>query len=133
MSTLKVDNISNVAASASSTTSNLLLGRITHSACVDATGTVGFRKSMGFSSVTDHGVGRFELTFTNACSHINYSYAGNSMKGDQNNDGNQHLQLGGCNTTIQKFTTGFRAQCKVATNNANNDPEHFEVIVCQTD
>ena len=132
-SKIKVDTIENRAGSASSTTANLLLGRITASACVDATGTVGFRKSFNFSSLTDHGVGNFELTFTNACSHINYSYAGNSMKGDQNNDGNQLLQLGGCNTTIQKFTSGFRARCKVATNNAFNDPEHFEVIVCQTD
>ena len=133
MSTLKVDTISNVAASASSTVSNLLSGRITHSACVDATGTAGFRKSMGFSSVTDHGVGIFQLHFSTAVSDINYSYAGNAMKGDTNNDGNMLLQLGGNNTNIQKTTSSFHARCKVATNNAFNDPEHFEVIVCQTD
>jgi|TARA_Y100000052_G_C2945949_1_gene83827 hypothetical protein len=133
MSTLKVDNIENRTGSSSSTTPDLISGRITASACVDATGTVGFRKSFNFSSVVDHGVGNFELNFTTACSHINYSYSGNSMKGDTNNDGNMHLQLGGGNTQIQKFTTGFRARCKVASNNASNDPEHFEVIVCQTD
>ena len=133
MSTLKVDTISNVAGSSSSTTANLMSGRITASACVDGTGTVGFRKSFNFSSVVDNGVGQYTLNFTIACSHINYAYSGNSMKGDSNNDGNAHLQLGGCNTTIQKFTTGFRARAKVATNNDYKDPEHFEVIVCQTD
>lgn len=133
MSKIKVDTIENVAGSVSSTTSTLVTGRLTATACVDATGTVNFRKSVGFSSLTDHGVGDFELHFTTAAASINYAYAGNAMKGDQNNDGNMHLQMGGCNTAIQKFTGSFRARCKVATNNENKDPEHFEVLVCQTD
>ena len=133
MSKIKVDTIENVAGSVSSTTTTLVTGRITASACVDATGTVNFRKSFNFSSLTDHGVGNFELHFTTAAASINYAYAGNSMKGNTNNDGNMILQLGGGNTQIQKATGSFRARCKVASNNASNDPEHFEVIVCQTD
>ena len=133
MSTLKVQTIQDVSGANSSAVSTLITGRITASACVDATGTANIRKSVGFSSVTDHAVGIFELHFSTAASDINYSYAGNAMKGDTNNDGNMLLQLGGNNTNIQKATVSFHERCKVATNNAFNDPEHFEVIVCQTD
>ena len=34
----------------------------------------------------------------------NYCMFGNTIKGDQNDDGNANLQMGGCDTSIQIYT-----------------------------
>ena len=57
-----------------------------------------------------------------------YAVSGNTLKGDTNNDGNQHVQFGGCNASSDIGTGSIEARCKVASNNGSNDPNVIHAI-----
>ena len=95
----------------------------------DGTATVGKLSTFNFSSITDLGVGYYRLSFENNMPDTNYAIAGNAIKGDQNDDGNQILQAGGNNVNPQLNVGSFNVRTKVASNNNNIDCDKFHVIV----
>tara|TARA_Y100001972_G_scaffold91515_1_gene112049 strand:+ start:226 stop:621 length:396 start_codon:yes stop_codon:yes gene_type:complete len=129
MSTLKVDTIQNTSGGSSSTPEQIEQGRAKAWGTFDGTATVGKLSTFNFSSITDLGVGYYTLTFENNMPDTNYAIAGNAIKGDSNDDGNQILQAGGNNNNPQLNVNSFNVRTKVASNNSSNDCDKFHVIV----
>ncbi len=85
----------------------------------NGTGTVAIRASGNVTSITDNGTGDYTVNFTNAMPDANYSSVGACAKNDNNNDGNQTVQVGGFSGSLQTasacrirtvYITGFSAQ-----------------------
>ena len=129
MSTLKVETIQNTSGGSSSTPEQIEQGRAKAWGTFDGTATVGKLSTFNFSSITDLGVGYYTLTFENNMPDTNYAIAGNAIKGDSNDDGNQILQAGGNNNNPQLNVNSFNVRTKVASNNSSNDCDKFHVIV----
>ena len=72
MSTIKADNISNVAGTASTSMLNAINGSAKAWVNFNGTGTVAIRASYNVSSVTDGGVGICTVNFTIAMADANY-------------------------------------------------------------
>ena len=72
----------------------------------NGTGTVAIRASFNVSSITDNGVGNYNINFTNNMPDANYSYAGGS-KYDVNDS--HLLSVGEYYTGVTKSVSTFRA------------------------
>ena len=97
---------------------------ITHWVTWNGEGTVAIRAHGNVTSITDYGTGYYGINFNQSMPDTNYCMFGNSMKGDSNNDGNQNLQMGGNNTSIEIYTGSCRCRTKVCSNNDSNDPKY---------
>ena len=131
MSTLKVNNLQDINAGNNSTPAEIASGRLKAWGTFDGTANVGILASFNFSSITDLGQGYYTLSFTNNMSDTNYAVAGNAIKGDANDDGNQILQAGGSNTSQQLNVNNFNVRTKVASNNDSLDCDKFHVMVAR--
>tara|TARA_Y100000114_G_C11741068_1_gene318985 strand:+ start:825 stop:1181 length:357 start_codon:yes stop_codon:yes gene_type:complete len=96
---------------------------ITHWVQFRGSGTVAILADGNVSSVSDDGTGNYTVNFSTNMPDTNYCFFGNTLKGDTNNDGNQHLQMGGNNTNPDVAVGSIGLRAKVATNNADNDPD----------
>jgi hypothetical protein len=77
MSTLRVSTIQDTAGSNSSTPAAIANGIAKAWVNFNGTGTVAIRAQYNVSSITDNGVGQYQINFTNALSDANYVMAGN--------------------------------------------------------
>ena len=84
MSTLKVNTIQNTSGGSSSTPEQIEQGRAKAWCNMNCQGTPSFRDSFNFSSITDHGTGDFELSFTTAMSNANYAVTGSNVGATSN-------------------------------------------------
>ena len=100
---------------------------ITHWAKVRGNSTVTLFASGNVSSATDLGTGHYRINFSTAMPDTNYCCMGNTLKGDTNNDGNQNIQIGGCNAADSINTGSIECRTKVSSNNGSNDPVAFWV------
>ena len=102
---------------------------ITHWINFRGSSTVTIFDSGNMTSVDDLGTGHYRINFSVSMPDTSYCCAGNPLKGDTNNDGNQHVQLGGCNASSDIGTGSIEARCSVMSNNGANDPN---VIMAMT-
>jgi hypothetical protein len=72
MSTLRVSTIQDTAGSNSSTPAAIANGIAKAWVNFNGTGTVAIRAQYNVSSITDNGVGQYQINFTNALSDTNY-------------------------------------------------------------
>jgi hypothetical protein len=79
MSTIKTDNITNVAGTKTVPTDTVVAGSAKAWVNFNGIGTVAINDSFNVSSITDINVGRFNVNFTNALSNTNYSFAGSGI------------------------------------------------------
>ena len=73
MSTIRVDTVSNTAASQSTGISNVINGSAKAWVNFNGTGTVAIRASHNVSSITDNGTGIYTVNFASALADANYS------------------------------------------------------------
>ena len=97
---------------------------ITHWVTWRGESSVLVRDSGNISSITDYGTGYYGINFSQSMPGTNYCMFGNTIKGDQNDDGNAHLQMGGCDTSIQIYTGSVRCRTKVCSNNDSQDTQY---------
>tara|TARA_Y100000401_G_scaffold57312_1_gene45344 strand:+ start:615 stop:974 length:360 start_codon:yes stop_codon:yes gene_type:complete len=100
---------------------------ITHWVTFRGESSVLVRASGNVSSITDRGTGYYSVNFSTNMPDINYCIFGNTIKGDQNDDGNAGLQAGGCDTSIQIYTSNCRVRTKVMSNNDSQDTQYAHV------
>jgi len=130
MSTLKVNTIQNTSGGSSSTPEEIETGRLKAWGSFKGSGTVSIHASYNFSSITDISSGRYRLNFSTSMSDTNYAITANTMKGDNNNDGNAKIQCGGCDGTPAVNTGSFEART-LASHVDHNDPDKFWVMVAR--
>ena len=100
---------------------------ITHWVTFRGESSVFVRASGNVSSITDRGTGYYGVNFSTSMPDINYCIFGNTVKGDQNNDGNAMLQAGGCDTSIEIYTGSCNVRVKVMSNNDSQDAQYSHV------
>jgi len=103
MSTVKTDNLLNVAGTKTATTDDLIDGRCTAWVTFNGT-TPTITGSMNVLSVTDLGVGSFRINFTNPMANTSYVAVcqAEEVTGGGATAMSTHM------TTIDKFTTSIR-------------------------
>tara|TARA_R100000149_G_C5836633_1_gene110181 strand:+ start:90 stop:446 length:357 start_codon:yes stop_codon:yes gene_type:complete len=101
---------------------------VTHWVCFRGSSTVTIFASGNMTSINDLGTGHYRINFATSMPDTSYAVSGNTLKGDTNNDGNQHVQFGGCNASSDIGTGSIEARCKVASNNGSNDPNVVHAI-----
>ena len=87
MSTLAVATIKSASSAAPvfQNSSGVEKGQLVKAWCnMDCQNTPSFRDSFNFSSITDHGTGDSELSFTTAMSNANYSVTGSNVGATSN-------------------------------------------------
>jgi hypothetical protein len=80
MSTLKTDNLSNVAGTSSTPILDVTNGVARAWVNFNGTGTVAIRAGYNVSSITDNGTGDYTVNFTNAMPDVNYSFSISSSR-----------------------------------------------------
>tara|TARA_B100000212_G_scaffold6609_1_gene4982 strand:- start:950 stop:1315 length:366 start_codon:yes stop_codon:yes gene_type:complete len=100
---------------------------ITHWVCFRGESSVTVRDSGNVSSITDYGTGYFGINLAQNMPDTNYCIFGNTIKGDANDDGNAGLCAGGCDNSIQIYTSGCRCRTKVMSNNDSQDTQYAHV------
>ena len=78
MSTIKADNVSNLAGSSTTSMNNVVNGSAKAWVNFNGTGTVAIRGSYNVSSITDLGTAYYRVNFTNAMLDSNYATQGTS-------------------------------------------------------
>lgn len=73
MSSLRTNNIANVAGTASTDVLNVINGSAKAWVNFNGTGTVAIRQGYNVSSITDNGVGNYTVNFTNAMVDKNFA------------------------------------------------------------
>ena len=101
---------------------------IIHWICFRGSGAVTVFASGNITSINDLGTGHYRINYSTSMPDTSYAVSGNTLKGDTNNDGNQHVQFGGCNASSDIGTGSIEARCKVASNNGSNDPNVIHAI-----
>lgn len=112
MSTVKADNIANLAGSSRSMTD--VVGA-TPRAWVNfnGTGTVAIRAAYNVSSITDNGTGDYTVNFTNALPDADYAIAGASSGATSGIAGNFNVGI----TEADRTSNGCRLNVYSTTNN----------------
>jgi len=107
---VRVTTLVDSAGNNDSTPAEIASGRAKAWVNFDGTGTVSIRTSYNVASITDNGIGEFDINFTNAMANAQYIYAGFA-----NNEGSRLATLGsddfvdGNTTTQAKIRTTFVA------------------------
>ena len=129
MSTLKVNAIQDANGANESTAAQINVGRCKAWGTFKGSGTPSVILAHNFSSLTDISQGKYRLNFTTPFVDTNYCCAGNSGKGDTNDDGNAHIQIGGTNSAPTLLTTSVTVRTKVSSNINNQEPDKFHVMI----
>jgi hypothetical protein len=104
-------------------TSYVVQGSAKHWITFNGTSTVSVTSSFNNTSLSDRGTGAYTYAFVNSMNDGNHSGAGNAKKNDSNDDGNQHVQIGG-STSYTTVSTEQRIACRrnVGTGEAIDSP-----------
>ena len=108
MSTLAVATIKSASSAAPvfQNSSGVEKGQLVKAWCnMDCQNTPSFRDSFNFSSITDHGTGDFELSFTTAMANANYAVSGSNVGATSNSFS---TIFGGDNSALATGSVRFR-------------------------
>ena len=108
MSTLAVATIKSASSAAPvfQNSSGVEKGQLVKAWCnMDCQNTPSFRDSFNFSSITDHGTGDFELSFTTAMANANYAVSGSNVGATSNSFS---TIFGGDNSALATRSVRFR-------------------------
>ena len=108
MSTLQVGTIKSASSAAPvfQNSSGVEKGQLVKAWCnMDCQNTPSFRDSFNFSSITDHGTGDFELSFTTAMANANYAVSGSNVGATSNSFS---TIFGGDNSALATGSVRFR-------------------------
>lgn len=108
MSTIRTNNIANVAGTASTDVLNVINGSAKAWVSFNGTGTVAIRAGYNVSSITDNGVGDYTVNFTNALPDANYAASGSAQWSGANSMPGFHPFVFGNGTLTPPTTGGFR-------------------------
>ncbi len=120
MSTVKVDNLSNLAASKSRPTADVLDGAARAWVNFDGTGTVAIRKAFNVSSITDNGAGDYTPNFSSPLPDANYAVFGSAGGAATSGIAVEVHSAGAGSAATLKTTTQCRILCSNTTGAADN-------------
>lgn len=106
MSTLRTNNIANVAGTQSTDVLNVINGSAKAWVNFNGTGTVTIRASHNVTSITDNGTGDYTVNFTNAMASINYAIVFGHSRGGTSYTATEFDQ-GNVVINADKTTAGF--------------------------
>lgn len=105
MSTLKVNTLTDTAATKSVPIADVVNGTARAWVNFDGTGTVAIRGQYNVSSITDNGTGDYTINFTTAMPDANYAFVG--CAGDSANDLINVSTNFAATTTAQRINTTY--------------------------
>lgn len=127
MSTLRVTTISNIDSTKSATAANVIDGASKAWVNFNGSGTVAIRTSLNVSSITDDGVGCYQINFTTAFSDANYLAFGSSS--DTSGIVYVNLVAAGGGTYQAPTTSSFKILINNASNTGQIDPGIVAILV----
>ena len=97
----------------------------------NGTGTVAIRESGNVDSITDSGVGKYSVNFLESMEDANYSAVGSCTKGNNNDNANALIQIGGASTNYATSQTAdlVKVQTIYPSNLNYQDPDIVSVAI----
>jgi len=128
MSTIKADNIANRTGSLTKATSSIIWGSAAAWVVFNGTTNVGGNcdvlNSHNVSSVSDLGVGEYQINFSSALASPDYCVTGMPQRSGTNDDVNIAIKFGTTPTT-----TALRIAARTSSSGATQDPSRVCVAV----